>query len=131
MSKIVAYIDGERSVFDWDDNEGSLITLETGEEFYIFRDSDEAGEEARRYWEDLAQYDPTEFTALVGEKTLVAWGLGQWAGPGSTQVTSLGDWLDLWLNIPEEHFASYDGHECEFECKHPDYSEFTVAYRVN
>lgn len=57
---------------------GCLPAIETEmeEEFYLARDSDEAGEAARKYWEDLAQDDPKEFTCLVGEKVLVNWGLG-------------------------------------------------------
>jgi hypothetical protein len=50
---------------------------------------------------------------MVGESTLVAWALGQSAGPGSTHVNSLEEWLDLWLDTAEEHFASYDSEERE------------------
>lgn len=135
---IVAYIDDERVVFDpetatsmgW--TNGLLhITLEDGREFYIFPDSETAGEAAREYWADMAANDPQEFACLVGESTLVAWGLGQYAGPGSTQVQSLTEWLDLHIDVPEEHFGSYNGEESTFTSKHPDFEEFTVAYRHN
>jgi len=132
---IVAYIDDERIVFDPDttNDYGDLIMVDTegGEEFYLAEDAEQAGEEAREYWKDMAQNDPQEFTCMVGEETLIAWALGNYAGPGSTQVSSLDEWLDLWLNIPEEHFASYDNIEREFKCKHPKWSDFTVAYRHN
>lgn len=135
---IVAYIDGKRVVFDPEDvtnlgwsNGLQMITTKDGEEYYIFRDREQAGEAAREYWEDLAQDDPREFACLVGEETLVQWGFGNYAGPGSTQVKSLNEWLDLWLDTPEEHFASYDSEEREFKCKHPDWEEYTVAYRHN
>jgi hypothetical protein len=131
---IVAYVDGKRTVFDADDADvqGDLQMIKAdGGEFYLFENNEDAGEAARAYWEDMAYNDPKEFTCMVGEETLIQWGLGQWAGPGSTQVQSLQEWLDLWLSIPEEHFASYDGNEGEFECKHPDWDEFTVAYRHN
>jgi len=135
---IVAYIDGERVVFDPNDvtnlgwsNGLWLITTKDGREFYIFESSEAAGEAAREYWEDMAHNDPKEFTCMVGEETLVQWGLGNWAGPGSTAVQSLQEWLDLWLETPEEHFGSYDGTEREFNCKHPDWSDYTVAYRHN
>ncbi len=105
-------------------------------EYYVFEDESEAGDAARKYWEDLAQDDPSEFACLVGEKTLVAWGMGQYSGPGSTQVKSLSDWLDLWLDTPEEHFASYDGNSCDVdECDSELEEEIgfkpTVAYRHN
>lgn len=92
-----------------------ILELEDGTEWYIAENREEAGEAARKYWEELAQNDPTEFACLVGEKTLVSWALGQPAGPGTTQVTSLEDWLDLWLDTPEEHFAGYDGQEAVVE----------------
>ena len=132
---IVAYIDGERVVFDPDDiNDYDFlpsITTADGKEFYITKDAELAGEKAREYWEDMAQDDPEEFACMVGEKTLVKWALGMHAGPGYTKVNCLNDWLDLHLDIPEEFFASYDGAEREFKCKHPDWAGCTVAYRHN
>lgn len=92
-----------------------LLNFDNGEEWYIAQDAEEAGEAARKYWEDLAQDDPKEFACLVGEDVLVQWGMGQSAGPGSTAVNSLEEWLDLWLDTPEEHFAGYDGTEVEVE----------------
>lgn len=136
MSKIVCYIDGERQIFDSEEIQdhgwiyGIYIDTDYGE-YYLFEDSGKAGEAAREYWEDMANNDPSEFTYLVGEQTLVSWALGQFAGPGSTQVTSLEEWLDLWLDTPEEQWAEYDGAECEFVCKHPDFNHYTVAYRHN
>jgi hypothetical protein len=133
--KIVAYVDGERVVFDDADTHihGQLpmIDTEQGPEFYIAESSEDAGEKAREYWEDMADEDPNEFACLVGTETLIQWNLGNYAGPGSTQVQSLKEWLDLHLNIPEECFASYDGEEREFKCKHPDWADYTVAYRSN
>ncbi len=79
----------------------------------------------------MAENDSKEFVCMVGEETLVAWALGQYAGPGSTHVQSLNEWLDLWLNTPEEHFASYDSCENTFISKHPNYCDYTVAYRSN
>ena len=112
-----------------------LITTEGQEEFYLAADSETAGEVARRRWEEMAQDDPKEFTCMVGEETLIAWGLEQWAGPGSTHVCSLQDWLDLWLDTPEEEFASYDSRERTVDrCgKLTEELGFTptVAYRHN
>lgn len=112
-----------------------LVEMETGEEFYLAESSEEAGKAARKYWEDLAQDDPREFACIVGEESLVAWGLGEYGGPGLMKVTSLEDWLDLWLDTPEEHFASYDSLEREVErCgKLAEELDFVpkVAYRHN
>ena len=133
--KIVAYIDNKRVVFDTEDvNEfGHLpaIKTEDDKEFYLSESSEKAGEQAREYWEDMAMNDPQEFTCIVGEETLIQWGFGNYAGPGSTAVQSLEEWLDLHLDAPEEHFASYDGQEREFKCKHPDWAKYTVAYQSN
>ena len=130
-------IDGE--IYNVKDvhNYGYLPMVETddGKEFILAESSEVAGEKAREYWEALAQDDPSEFTGMVGEKTLVAWALGQYAGPGSTQVKSLEEWLDLWLDTPEEQWASYDSEEREVERCGKLREELgftpTVAYRHN
>lgn len=88
-----------------------MIDTDDGCEYYIAISREVAGQAAREYWEDLAQTNPSEFACLVGKDTLVSWALGQWAGPGSTQVQSLDEWLDLHLDCPEENFASYDMYE--------------------
>ena len=113
MSEYFIYIEDEDMVYPVDlDTYGDTSLLTCGrKQWYVFPDTETAGEAARDYWQELAENDPDEFTALVGEGTLVAWALGRYAGPGSTQVTSLEEWLDLWLDTPEEHFASYDGEE--------------------
>lgn len=90
-----------------------ILELTDGREYYISETHEDAGEVARDYWEELAATDPEEFACLVGEKTLVRWALNQLAGPGSTQVRNLNEWLDLWLDTPEEQWASYDGIEIE------------------
>jgi len=133
MTTYVAYIDGNRVVFDENDiNEYGYTYIEAdGAEYMVFADTEDAGEQAREYWADMAENDPIEFACIVGEETLIQWGMGHFAGPGTTKVESLGEWLDLWLDTPEEHWASYDGDECSFECKHPDLDHFTVAYRTN
>jgi hypothetical protein len=89
-----------------------MLVMEVGgEEYYVAETHEKAGEAARQYWKEMAENDPKEFIVIVGEENLVAWGLGQLAGPGSTAVQSLEEWLDLYLDAPEEEFASYDGIE--------------------
>ena len=105
-------IDGETLEVESVHNNGYLPMLRTeGGDYYIAEDSEEAGRAARRYWADMAENDPAEFTYIVGESTLVAWALGQSAGPGSVGVNSLNEWLDLYLDIPEEQWAGCDGVE--------------------
>jgi hypothetical protein len=130
-------IDGELYHVSKVYNHGYLPMIETeeGEDFYLSESSEKAGEAARQYWEELAQNDPKEFACLVGEETLVKWGMRHYAGPGSTQVRSLEEWLDLWLDTPEEEFASYDSIERSVErvgvlARELDFIP-CVAYRYN
>jgi len=107
-------IKGETFRFDEPNIEqyGDYTMLRLGsQEYFIFESSEQAGELAKEYWEDLADSDPEEFATLVGSANLVAWGRGEYAGPGSTQTQSMEEWFDLWLETPEEQFASYDGEE--------------------
>ena len=43
---------------------------------------------------------------MLGTDTLLSWALGEAAGPGSSKVESLEEWLDLYLDAPDEHFES-------------------------
>jgi len=112
-----------------------MIETEEGEEFYLAEDAEEAGKKAREYYEDMAENDPKELICMVGEDNLVQWGLGRQASPGSASVGSLEEWLDLWLDVPEEFFASYDGDEREVNRVGQLVDELgftpTVAYRCN
>jgi len=135
---VVAYIDGERTVFDVEDARdtgpaGSIeIETEGGESFLLFETREEAGEAAKERWGNMAEYDPEEFRMMVGEETLIRWALGRWAGPGMEKTRSLREWLDeVVANHPEEEFASYDCEEREFASMHPDFSDYTVAYRTD
>jgi len=92
-----------------------LLTLDDGTEWYIAESREKAGEKAREYWQDMAENDPQEFTCIVGEKTLVAWALGQHAGPGNETANSLDGWLDIVADHPEEEFAGYDGIEVDVQ----------------
>lgn len=95
----------------------AMVTMESGEEFYLADDAETAGEAAKEYWKEMVQHDPSEFACIVGESTLAAWAMGQSAGPGLNQVNSLDEWLKLWVDMPKEHFASYDGNECTISGK--------------
>ena len=131
-------IDGERMLVvsvDTDGYESANIETEYDGDYIVMPSSEIAGRMARERWEDTVDGDPEEFIAIVGEDTLIKWAMGRYAGPGSTQVRSLKEWLDLWLDTPEEEFATYDGEERECEANKAliEMLEFepTVAYRTN
>lgn len=92
-----------------------LIRIGTRREYHVARSHDEAGKAARRYWEDMIENDPQEFTCIAGKGTLVAWALGQWASPGSVSCRSLEEWLSLTVGCPEEVWGGYDGNEVSIE----------------
>jgi hypothetical protein len=114
-------IDGE--FFDVSTSYSDTTVCDGSMEWHLFASTEDAGKAAREYWEDMAERDPTEFRTMVGDETLIAWALGRYAGPGHTRVASLTEWLDLWLDTPEEHFASYDGTEASVEAPTADERE--------
>ncbi len=114
MEKLLIVIDNEvteiTEAFDNGYN-GTTITCDNGCEYIIFQDHEEAGEAAAEYWRDMAKNDPEEFKCMVGNESLVAWCLGQSAGPGAIKVNSLEEWFETCLDVPEVQWAGYDGHE--------------------
>jgi hypothetical protein len=136
--ELALIIDGEKVTVEDVHEYGYLPVVDTddGAEYYLAESSAAAGEIARDYWREMAENDPSEFRCMVGDDTLIAWALGQYAGPGTRQVSSLDEWLDLWLDTPEEQWSSYDGEETEIEAASPALIEAlgftpTVAYRHN
>ena len=95
---------------DWYKVEGGVQVEISGSDFpgatdfYLFESIEDAGEYARDYWKDYIEGDPDGAVEILGAKTLIAWALGQWAGPGHVHVRSLDEWLDLYRDAPEEHF---------------------------
>ena len=86
---------------------GGVAELPTGNygtELHLFKNEEQAGEYARDYWKDFIEDDHESAVEMLGASTLIAWALGQFAGPGTTQVRSLEEWLDLYLDAPDEHF---------------------------
>ena len=86
-------IDDEK-MEDVEVNTGSYLPMITlgNRDYYVAESTGAAGEAARQYWKELAESDPKEFTCMVGEETLVSWALGEYAGPGTTQVKSWEEW---------------------------------------
>ena len=75
------------------------------EDIVLFKSREDAGQYVRDYWEDYIDSEsPDEVVAILGAENLISWALGRLAGPGSVKVRSLQEWLDLYLDAPEEHF---------------------------
>ena len=76
----------------------------------MFKCTEDAGQHARDYWEDYIHSEsPEEVAEILCAETLIAWALGRPGGPGSAKVNSLSEWLDLYLEAPDEHFElSFD-----------------------
>ena len=132
--KIVLYIDGKRVVFEDEDNHQfyqdswNIRDIETGENYLIFTNYDDAGLAAREYYEDMANNDPEEFAVIIGTENLIKWGLGQYAGPGAEQTTSLEEWFQLVANHPEEIF-DVEQKIREVKCRHPEWKHYTIAFK--
>lgn len=103
-------------VVDVDDlnkeGEGRILYETPGHrEFILFKNKEMAGQHARDYWENVARTDANEFLELVGAETLISWAFGEDAYVGTAATSSINEWLDLHLEEPEEHLATYDGEE--------------------
>jgi hypothetical protein len=75
-------------------------------QLHLFKSEEEAGQEARAYWEEYIHGDREMATELLGVDTLLSWAYGELGGPGSVKVKNLEEWLDLYLETPDEHFES-------------------------
>jgi len=100
---------GESDVTSFDNHAVISLKDESGSwtEIYVFKNEEDAGQCARDYWEDYIDGETSEeIVAILGADTLIAWALGREAGPGSSKVKNLNEWLDLYYDAPEEHFDS-------------------------
>ncbi len=91
-----------------------MYKCSNGNKYYIFMNNDDAGETAREYYAEMADKCPDEILSMVGVRALIEWSRGCSYAAGCIGVSSLDEWLDLWLNNPEEHFAC-DGVEINIE----------------
>jgi hypothetical protein len=116
----VLTIDGEEKVItdvtlDYGGSGGTFVEIEDSrEEYVLFDDAEEAGEAAADYWRELAQDDPKEFIAIIGEERLVKWALGQSDEYG---INGLESFCEVTATVPEEEWAKYDGVEHETTVK--------------
>ena len=101
-------------------------------EFYAFEDSEEAGKAVAEHYRDMANDDPQEFTAIIGEQRLIGWAMNK---SDSFGISSFDEFLERVAEVPEDHWASYDGQEREIQRVGKLYDELgfvpTVAYRHN
>lgn len=109
---------------------GSEVEIEyDGKEYRLFNTREDAEDAVEEYWRDMIEYDPKEFICMVGADNLVAWCMGQMAGPGLVKVKSLEDWIQLARDYCYEDLARYDGYEVEvtMDSDLVDTIEFTPA----
>jgi len=115
-------------------NDGTAVIVDTdGGEFMLVTDAEIAGQIARERWEDMAENDPSEFAAIIGEERLIKWALGQ---SDSYGFSSLSDFLDTIESVPEEELAAYDSAERDVSGSSRSLRDEwgfvpTVAYRTN
>lgn len=93
-----------------DSGYGKKIDCDNGCEYYIFEDSEAAGQAAREYWQDMKDNDKSEFRCIIGDERLVEWACGE---SDSFGISSFDEFLDIVETVPEEQWAGYDG--CEIE----------------
>jgi len=112
-----------------------VLVTDSIEHFQVFESREVAWKKAKEYWQEMVEYDQSEFIHMVWEGSLISWALGKRWGPGTEKVSSLNDWLDLYLDYAEEHFATYDSIERSItDVSQSIIDELwfipTVAYRV-
>lgn len=109
-----------------------LLRLNNGTEWYLAESSEVAGEEVSEHYRDMAANDKAEFRCLIGDERLLKWSLNESDEFG---ISSAEDFFELVGQYPEEHWASYDGTECEVDRIGKATEEIgfipTVAYRHN
>lgn len=86
------------------------VELEDGTDWYVAESSETAGQAARKYWQDMKDDDPKEFRCIIGDERLIQWACGE---SDSFGISGFDDFLDAVERVPEEEFATYDGHEQE------------------
>ncbi len=92
---------------------GYGMVCDNGCEYNVFPDRETAEKASSKYWRDMCENDKEEFVAIIGVKTLLAWAMGESAGPGSCKCKSLEDWFDMTEDYPEEQWTPYDHEEIE------------------
>ena len=89
-----------------------LIILNLGyQRYYVFSDSDSAGEAAVDYWKVFTEWCMDDFIRMFGEAPLKAWERGESAGKDMFEATSLEEWIEAKREVPEETFAKYDSED--------------------
>jgi len=130
MGELKIVIDDEVVTLDYiNDNQ---YKADNGCSYYIFCDCADAGEYAKSYYENMIMTSKDDFICIVGRDALVDWALGFY----NNGFCSVDEWLDDWLNKPEDHWASYDNEEVEItrmnkHMKEEMDSTSCVMYRFN
>lgn len=90
---------------------GDLPMIDIGQQdYYVARDSEEAGEAVRQRWIDMKDNDKKEFRCLIGDERLIQWACDE---SDSFGISSFDEFLERVGDAPGEELASYDGEERE------------------
>lgn len=87
-----------------------ILTLESGQEYYVANDFVHASDAAVHFWKNVIANSPGELNKLIGKSVLKNWQEGKEDGPGSEKInTSLDDWVENTVakhpDIAFSHFA--------------------------
>lgn len=74
------------------------VVLENDIGYFVFESKEEAGEVAKNYFEYMVENDPYSLIDYVGVEQVIEWA----KGGGETLI----DWLEAWLDVPEELYGS-------------------------
>ena len=114
--KMLMWLDNELvEVLNYHDNGfgGYFMECDNGCDYNVFPDRETAEKATSEYWRDMCENDKEEFKCLVGVESLIAWAMGESAGPGYNKYNSLEEWFDGAEDYPEELWAPYDNEEIE------------------
>lgn len=134
--KLLIVIDSEVVEVEEVNTYGRVTYLEcdNGNEYIVFQDREDAGEEAAKYWQDMKDNDKEEFKCIIGTERLLQWACDE---SDSFGISSFDEFLEVVESVPEEHWASYDGEEIEISMmnkhlhEHLGLSKECVLYRSN
>ncbi len=94
-----------------------ILTLESGQEYYVANDFVHASNAAVNFWKDVIANSPDKLNKLIGKSVLQSWEEGKEDGPGAEKInTSLDDWVENTVaKHPDIAFGHYAGSEHPIE----------------
>ena len=133
-------IDGQmmevHKIYGEDAYDLKIVEMMDRTEWYITT-HEKARQGIQNYWQWMADNDPGELKAMLGEERMIEWAIGQ---SDSFGISSFDEFKDIIGDNPEEELGCYDGNECsvtrigrlaeEMDVEDEDISEI-YAYRRN